>query len=227
MQDISLYTVVSIAFFASFGHCVGMCGGFVISYTSLKINPNDSKISQSISHLFYNLGRILTYTLIGALCGFFGSILALSPISFGYVYFFLGLIMVLMGFSLLGKISFLNSLEFQITKYSFIKKAFLTLLKSKSKFSFFALGMLNALVPCGLVYYFAAFAVSAKSALNGALIMLFFGASTFIALFSFGFMVSFLKNTIFREFMIKIAALAIILYGIYMSFLGFLSIREI
>jgi len=81
-----------------------MCGGFVVAYSSAKIDSTTSKLHQFTSHLFYSLGRITSYTLLGAVFGYLGSMISFSKSSTGYFYFSTGIIMVLMGLSLMGKI---------------------------------------------------------------------------------------------------------------------------
>ena len=51
MEAISIITIISIAFLGSFGHCVGMCGGIVIAYSSTKIRSEWSKQTQTFAHL--------------------------------------------------------------------------------------------------------------------------------------------------------------------------------
>ena len=65
METISILTIISIAFLGSFGHCVGMCGGIVIAYSSTKIKAEWSKQVQAIAHLLYSFGRITTYMILG------------------------------------------------------------------------------------------------------------------------------------------------------------------
>ncbi|HFU75397.1 MAG TPA: sulfite exporter TauE/SafE family protein, partial [Arcobacter sp.] len=65
MDSVNLLSIIAIAFLGSFGHCVGMCGGIVIAYSSTKIDDSFSKVKQSISHILYSFGRVTTYTLLG------------------------------------------------------------------------------------------------------------------------------------------------------------------
>ena len=69
METISIITIISIAFLGSFGHCVGMCGGIVIAYSSTKIKSHWTKQVQAFAHLLYSFGRITTYMILGALFG--------------------------------------------------------------------------------------------------------------------------------------------------------------
>ena len=83
-----------------------------MAYSSAKITPSASSSHQLLIHLIYNIGRVSSYTVLGMLFGFFGSIFTLSSQSSGYFYFITGIVMVLMGFSLMGKIKLSKNLKF-------------------------------------------------------------------------------------------------------------------
>ena len=108
METIDFITIITIAFLGSFGHCVGMCGGIVIAYSSTKIDNTWSKINQAFSHIVYSAGRVLTYALLGAMFGYLGGVATFDNTSNGVLLLIAGSFMILAGFSLIGKISFLN-----------------------------------------------------------------------------------------------------------------------
>lgn len=201
-----------------------MCGGFVVAYSSSKIDTKSSKTTQFISHLFYSLGRISSYVIIGMISGFIGSVISFSATSSGYLFFIIGIFMILMGFSLMGKIRFLTSLESSLGTNPFVKKIFQSLMYSKKIYSFYGLGMLNGFLPCGLVYFFAVSAAASGSIFWGGITMLIFGLTTIPSLLGFGFIIGFLNSGNLREIMIKVASVVIIFYGIYMSYLGYMSV---
>lgn len=191
-----------------------------MAYSSAKIDASTTSLSQFFYHLTYNMGRITAYSVFGVIFGYFGSLLFLFPLLIPYIYVIVGVLMVLMGFSLMGKIKFLTSLEPSIAFNSSIKKIFSKLIHAKSLSSFYGLGILNGFLPCGLVYFFLTFAFIAHSPLWGGLTMIIFGISTMPSLLGFGFFVGFLGQSGFREMMIKIASLVIIGYGIYIAYIG-------
>lgn len=211
----------------SLGHCIGMCGGFIVAYSSAKIDATFSKTHQFISHLFYSLGRVSSYMILGAIFGYLGSIVSFSATATGYFYFVIGILMVLMGLSLMGKIRFLTSIEMNLGSNTLVKKIFSTLIKSKSIASFYGLGMLNGFLPCGLVYFFAIAAAATSSALYGAITMMIFGLSTIPTLLGFGFIIGFLRSGNFREIMIQLASVVIIAYGIYMAYMGYMQTQAL
>ncbi len=203
-----------------------MCGGFVVAYTTAKVDSSKSKAYQFLSHLFYNFGRIASYVIIGVIFGALGSIFIWSKTTMGSFYIIIGIFMILMGYSLMGKIKFLTSIESSLATSSFVKRAFSKLIHSKSLSSFFLLGMLNGFLPCGFVYFFAASAASTASPFWGGVVMLVFGLSTIPALLSFGLFVGYFKNTSFREIMIKLASLVIMGFGLYMIHKGYWFITD-
>ena len=81
--------------------------------------------------------------------------------------------------------------------------------------SFYLLGMLNGIIPCGLVYSFAIFAASTATPWGGALVMATFGLATIPALFFLGFITKFLQRGSLRSTMMKLAALLVIVYGVF------------
>ncbi len=221
MEVVSLTTIATIAFLGSFGHCIGMCGGIVLAYSAAKIDPARPTYSKAISHLLYSLGRVFTYTLLGSIFGFIGGVATFNHIANGVLLIFAGVIMLLSGFSLMGFLKFLTNIEHKFSSSNIYKKNFKSILNSQSKSSFFTLGMLNGLLPCGFVYFFAISAASSGSAFYGALVMFVFGLATIPAMFSMGFLASLAKAIKFRKTMMILSSIAIIAYGLFTLYNGY------
>ena len=214
MGNIDLIIILTTAFLGSVGHCIGMCGGIVVAYSSTKIDQESSYLQQTTSHLAYNFGRVTTYAFLGALFGYLGQVVAFTPTTKGILFIFTGILMILAGLSLIGNIKFLNSAEWSVSKYAWYQNSFRKLMGSKSYGSFYLLGMLNGIIPCGLVYSFAIFAASTASPLGGAIVMATFGLATIPALFFLGSITKFLQKGNLRGTMMKLASLLVIVYGI-------------
>jgi sulfite exporter TauE/SafE len=215
MGNIDLIIILTTAFLGSVGHCIGMCGGIVVAYSSSKIDQKSSYIKQTTSHLAYNFGRVTTYAILGAIFGYIGEVISFTPTTKGVLFAITGLLMILAGLSLLGKIKFLNSAEWSVSKYKWYQKSFKMLMSSSSYFSFYLLGLLNGIIPCGLVYSFAIFAASTASPLGGALVMAIFGLATIPALLFLGTVTKFLQKGNLRDTMMRLAALFVIVYGVF------------
>jgi len=221
METVNILTIISIAFLGSFGHCIGMCGGIVVAYSTIKIDQNSSKVTQGVAHLLYSFGRVLTYSILGAMFGFLGGVETYSNNANGALLIFAGVVMILAGLSLMGKIKFLTIIEHSFSSSNIYKKSFKSVLNSKSNLSFFILGMLNGLLPCGFVYFFAITAASTADPLYGALVMAIFGLSTIPAMFLLGFLTSLTSATSFRNMMMSLSSIAVILYGAYTIYSGY------
>jgi len=221
MNNIDLLIILSTAFLGSVGHCIGMCGGIVIAYSSTKIDQTSSWARQTISHLAYNFGRVVTYTILGAMFGLLGKAIAFTPTTKGVLFLLTGILMILAGLSLVGNLKFLNSAELSISKNGWYQNSFRKLINSRSLQSFFLLGMLNGIIPCGLVYSFAIFAASTADPLWGAIVMATFGLATIPALFFLGTITKFLQKGSLRGTMMKLAAMLVIFYGFYTLYKGY------
>ena len=221
MEAINIVTIITIAFLGSFGHCIGMCGGIVLAYASIKIDPKSPKISQAGAHLLYSFGRVLTYMVLGAMFGALGGVATFNNMANGTLLIFAGVVMILAGLSLMGKIKFLTLIEHSFSSSPLYKKTFQSVLNSKSNLSFFVLGMLNGLLPCGFVYFFAITAASTADPLLGAMVMGIFGLSTIPAMFGLGFLASLASATNFRNMMMSLSSIAVILYGAFTIYNGY------
>ncbi|MEA3523556.1 MAG: sulfite exporter TauE/SafE family protein [Campylobacterota bacterium] len=221
MENINLISIIAIAFVGSFGHCIGMCGGIVMAYSTAKVDVQWKRFTQVSAHLLYSLGRVLTYTILGVMFGYLGGVATISNNANGILLLIAGVAMVLTGASLLGKIKFLTLIEHSLSGNAWYQSTFKAMLKSQSLSSFFILGMLNGLMPCGFVYFFAITAASTASPFWGGIVMMIFGLSTIPALFSLGFFVGLFKQSSFRALMVKLAAIAVVIYGLLTIYNGY------
>jgi sulfite exporter TauE/SafE len=225
LETVDLVSVITIALLGSLGHCVGMCGGIVIAYSSSRLDAGWSRPRQALAHLAYGLGRTLTYTALGFVFGYLGGVTTFSNVANGSLLIAAGLAMVLAGLSLDGRLPFLKSLANPVSDSKAVggafRKAFTYLLEDRSISSLFLLGMLNGFLPCGFVYFFAITAASTSSPVWGGLVMFVFGLCTIPALFSLGFFVTLFQRGRLRQVMVKIATLAVIGYGLYTIYSGY------
>lgn len=219
MDALNIPTIITIAFLGSFGHCSSMCGGIVVAYSSLKIKSSWGKKQQATAHLIYSFGRVATYVMLGFIFGYLGEIIAFSEYSKGIFLLFAGSSMIFAGVLLATKIKI--SLNRSIANMAWYKNIVQKTILSSSMRSFFILGALNGLLPCGFTSVFLITSASSANPLLGALVMLIFGLSTIPALFSIGFFVSIFKQTSLKKIIITIASIITIFYGLYICYLGF------
>lgn len=220
MTSMEWWVIITIAFAGSFGHCIGMCGGFIVAYSSTKIDASMSRPAQFVRHGAYNAGRVSSYIILGMAFGTLGSIFLITPKLHGALFILAGGLMVITALGMFGLSSLLHTLERSFSNFSLFKTLFSRLIKSKSIRSFFALGVMNGFFPCGLVFFFAAKAAASASTIDGGLIMAAFGLATVPTLLALGQSISFFKEIAFRQTMSRLAALAVLLYGLFTVYYG-------
>jgi sulfite exporter TauE/SafE len=161
----------TIAFFIGlFGsiHCIGMCGPLAFA---VPVAENKWWLIVADKAL-YNLGRIVTYSLLGLLVGFIGKQLWVYGFQQG-ISLASGLFIIMAGFSRLFKIKLagvkvLFSPVNKLLSYALVHRG-----------GHFVIGLINGLLPCGFVYLALAGAINTPAPLNAAQYMLFFGLGTF------------------------------------------------
>lgn len=203
-----LITAALIMGFAGSFHCVGMCGPIAFA---LPLNRTNN-LTKSVGILFYNFGRISTYVIIGTLLGVFGKGLKLAGI-LQYVSITIGIVIILSVVlpSLMKKISFTSSYYLKFNNW--VKAKLGKFLVKKSNTSLLILGLLNGLLPCGLVWVAMVGSIAYGSISSGALFMLFFGLGTFPMMFALPYFSSSISAT-FRNRMTKAIPYVMIVFGI-------------
>lgn len=175
------YLPLFLAGVAGSMHCLGMCGGFACA---MGADPRGRSATLR-RHLLYNLGRVTTYCFAGAVVGHLGLLLvghagegttvslaqrALALLS--------GLLLVHVGLQFLG-LQQGKSMHAFGPAAAWLTHALRTLVQARGSGAPLALGVLNGLLPCPLVYAFAAQAAGSGGALPGLLTMAAFGLGTF------------------------------------------------
>ncbi len=206
-----LYTAFVLGLMGSF-HCVGMCGPIAIS---LPLRGHNF-LQKTIGGLLYNLGRTFTYGIMGA---FFGLI--------GQGFHFLGFqqsVSIIMGSLMIISVTlpflFRNRIPINFEFFTGpLRRSIQQLFRVRSYNGLFLIGLLNGLLPCGLVYLAIAGAIGAGSVLLGILFMVFFGLGTLPMML----LVSGIGNMIslaVRKKMSKVVPYVVVIIGIIFIFRG-------
>jgi len=198
------------------GHCIGMCGGITTMLTSaIAQQQNSSKQFKLVSA--YHLGRIFSYSLIGAIVGFSSSIAAKSMgVPLGFLRIVAAIFLILLGLYLGQWLMLLTKIESfgkVLWRYlSPLSKRFIPINNAKQAI---ALGAVWGWLPCGLVYSTLTWSLASGNAMSGALIMASFGMGTLPALLSISLGTFGIKSLLTNAKFKKIMAFIIIMYGIY------------
>ena len=145
-----LLLYLSTGFTIGFGHCIGMCGPIVVSFS---LNLKDKNIF--IPQLLYHLGRISTYAILGGVVAAAGSLTMVTAhidTLQKSVMILTGILIMIMGLAMAGWVPLGKVFGDHSSPGSFISKGFGKLLKSQSTLVYLPLGLLLGLLPCGPVY---------------------------------------------------------------------------
>lgn len=159
-------------------HCLGMCGPIAFTLSIDKRYRN----KLLIQNLLYQTGRVITYTILGVFAGIIGQGFNVIGLQ-GKISIITGILLILSVVFSLEKIqttayfkpfqSFVNQLKSKLTHY----------IQRSNYSSFVIIGLLNGLLPCGMVYTALTASVAAGSVSNASFFMFLFGLGTIPLMF--------------------------------------------
>lgn len=222
--SISHLTAFLLGFFGGV-HCFGMCGGIVGVLTfGLKEEKRQNWVSTFPYILMYNLGRLLSYSIAGAIAAGVG-LFALDVFAVHQAQLVLKVVaggfMIALGLYLGGWWSGLLRIEQVGTKlWRYIEPVGRRLMPVQTLGQAFVLGMVWGWLPCGLVYSVLIFAFTASTVADGAMIMFSFGLGTLPTVMTMGLLASFVGGLVQHPWLRRGAGLLVILFGISMIWQG-------
>ena len=202
-------------------HCIAMCGGINLSQTLQKDTSTEISKAMFRNTLEYNIGRVVSYTVIGGVLGAVGALagigssLQISTLFQGILKLFAGIIMVVMGVNMLGIFLGLRRLAIHIPNFNKNTKQ-----KSgrKPRTPFF-IGLCNGLMPCGPLQSMQVVALASGNPMAGALSMFCFSLGTVPLMLGFGSAVSMLGKRFTRQ-VLKVGAILVVVMGLSMMVQG-------
>lgn len=164
-------------------HCIGMCGPIALT---VGVQSGQSPVKKAVSLLLYNIGRAVTYAALGLLLGLVGFGFKVAGLQQS-LSILIGIMLIV--YALWPRV--IHRMErksnMPLVKFNvWLKRSLGTLLKGKQMYKPFVLGMLNGLLPCGLVYFAIAGAIAVGSPIQGMFFMIAFAAGTFPLMLIFG-----------------------------------------
>ena len=230
-MELSPFLVVSVPYVTAFlaglfggVHCVGMCGG--VSGVLVYGIPAEQRARHGLFAyvLNYNLGRLLTYTLLGVMVGFIGAqggALISQYQGWMWLRVLAGLLMVLMGLYLASWWNVLVILERfgGAMLWSRLKPVGQRLLPVKKPRQSFALGLVWGLLPCGLIYTMLVWSLASGGWWQGGAFLLSFGLGTLPVMLLVGLIsgqasgktIQLLQHPQWR----RLAGLVVVLFGLW------------
>ncbi|MCR5090124.1 MAG: sulfite exporter TauE/SafE family protein [Oscillospiraceae bacterium] len=189
-------------------HCIAMCGGINLTQSTMAAKGGAGVVR---SNLAYNIGRVISYTVIGGIVGGIGSVVSFSGALKGAVTVAVGIIMIVMALSMLGVFRPLRKLSLHLPAGLYRK-----LSGSAAGRSSLVIGLLNGLMPCGPLQSMQIYALSTGSIIRGALSMLLFSLGTVPLMLGLGVFSGGL-NRKRAGIMLTVSAILVFVMGIHMT----------
>ncbi|TXB60113.1 sulfite exporter TauE/SafE family protein [Phaeodactylibacter luteus] len=168
----AIWSALAIGFLGSF-HCIGMCGPIALSLPYQGRKP----LASAANVLLYNLGRVITYGLLGAVIGLVGKGFFLAGAQ-SYLSIGLGLFLLVVALFSIDMESQLLRVPIISRLNQWVTRQLGRIIGQGGPLRLLGIGALNGLLPCGLVYVAIVGAIGTGTALYGALYMAAFGLGT-------------------------------------------------
>jgi sulfite exporter TauE/SafE/copper chaperone CopZ len=191
-------------------HCVGMCGGFVLSYTAADAAAGKRSYR---SHALYGAGKTLSYTTIGALFGLVGAIVTFTPHLRGIAGVLAGAFLILFGLNMLSLLAPLRRIRLKLPASL---ELFVGKQQKQSYGRPFVIGLLNGLnIACGPLQAMYVMAAGTGSALEGAGMLFTFGIGTLPVLLTFGLLTTLISASVTHQ-LLKASGIVLVILGAVM-----------
>ncbi len=192
-------------------HCVGMCGGFVLSYTA-----DDARFGRPSyrSHLLYGAGKTLSYTAIGAMFGLIGAVVTFTPLLRGAAGMMAGAFLIVFGLNMLGLFTPLRRFRLGLpaSLQTFVER------RTRRSHRPFVVGLLNGLmIACGPLQAMYVMAAGTGSALEGAKMLFAFGVGTLPVLMSFGVLTTLVSASLTHRLLRASGAIVVVLGAVMIN----------
>lgn len=200
---------------ASLSTCLILIGGIVLSFGNMYQVKEDAKhpwLSRSLPHLYFHIGRIGGFALLGGILGLIGSKINYSLSFTGYLTIIVAIIMLYIGLQILGFLPSITKFGFHLPKS--LSKKIQKLENSNNPLTPMVIGVLTFLLPCGFTQSMQVAAIASGGFISGALIMGAFAIGTFPALFSIGLGSSYAKKSKFK-FVNRVIGIVVVFFALF------------
>jgi len=167
-----LYAAFTMGLLGSM-HCLGMCGPIAMA---LPVRTRHTGV-KLVKYLLYNAGRIITYSVLGFFAGLIGSFFAFAGLQ-QVLSITAGLLIILSVVIVYQPFQQTWITEITSPFRNKIKLAITYFFQHSNGYNLLFLGMLNGLLPCGMIYAALVGAIASGDTLTGPLFMMSFGLGT-------------------------------------------------
>ena len=210
-------TALIIGITAGFSTCMALVGGLVLGLSARYAEKHQSAtpIQRFRPHLFFNLGRIISFFVLGGVIGLFGSFFKLDSSVTGLLTIGIGLVMITIGLQLTELFPKLTNKG--ITLPAGIAKLIGLNQQKQKEYSHknaLILGGLTFFLPCGFTQAMQLVAIASGSFITGSIVMGLFAIGTAPGLLGVGGLTSIIKGEFAKKFF-RFAGVLVVLLAMY------------
>ena len=211
-ENVSLGLAFLIGLVASVSTCMAVTGGLLVA-AAAKYNeatstaPGQRRLTPLI---YFNAGRLVSYTVLGGVIGGLGAALTLSPTVSGFVSIVASAAMIVLGLQMLRLLPPFSRLMPNTSRH--VTQRLHNLAATEAKSGAFIFGAATFFLPCGFTQALQLYVLANGNAVTGALTMFAFALGTLPALLSLSMLASFAKGGFQRHFL-KVAGAAVVVLG--------------
>lgn len=185
--QVNVAVALLLGIVASLSTCLALTGGIVMSFGST-VHVHEGRknhfLTRAIPHIYFHIGRIVGFALLGGILGAIGSKINYSPAFTGYLTILIAIVMFYIGLQILNIVPNITKLGFHLPK--FLSKNIQNLEEKDHHLMPLVIGVLTFFLPCGFTQSMQLSAVASQNFFSGALIMGAFAIGTMPVLLSIG-----------------------------------------
>lgn len=212
----SLPTLFLLGLVAGASSCAALVGGLILSMSKQWLgiySEKNSTLEKLQPHFMFNIGRVISYAVLGGILGFIGGKLKISLTFTSVLAIAVSIMMFFLALQMLGVKRFR---KFQFTMPKFVTRYVADETNFQGKYMPFVMGALTFFLPCGFTITAQGLALISGGAIQGSLIMFFFALGTLPSLLAIGLSaVKFSQKPHLAAKFSRIAGMLVLFFSLY------------
>jgi len=212
--DLTWPLILGLGLTAGFSSCLALIGGLILGFSTYyeELNVPGGNKNRFLPHVFFNLGRIVGFFLLGGFLGVLGSFIKLSGLTISVLTAVVALVMLFLGLKIINIFPIFNKLALRLPQV--FSKLFNRPGDGYSYGKISLLGALTFFLPCGFTQAMQVLAIGYGNFLVSGLVMAVFALGTAPGLLSLGGVVA-IKKKKGQALFYKVVGLALIVFAVF------------